>query len=149
MDQSTRVVRLINVSIVLALCAAAAFSSQDPTELAASTRERIKQARDSIVTVKTVDQSNQIVSQALGFFVRKDLVATDIEIDRNSPLHATVATKAGMIKVLSAGHYILPYVLVETQAEVSPLSLGDSERVALKDSVYMLSDTGEIAAGTV
>ena len=38
---------------------------------------------------------------------------------------------------------------METQAEVSPLSLGDSERVGLKDSVYMLSDTGEIAAGTV
>ena len=150
MDQSTRAVRLINVTMTLALCAAATFSNQDPSELDSMARARIEQARSSIVMVKVVDQSNETISQALGFFIRKDLVATDSEIaDRNSRLHLTASTKERMIKVLSSGYYFLPYVLLETQAEVSPLSLGDSERVALNDSVYMLSDSGKIAAGRV
>jgi TonB family protein len=96
-----------------------------------------------------VDESNQTISQALGFFVRKDLIGTDIQVDRNSRVQVTVATKAGALKVLSSGHYFLPYVLLETPAEVSPLSLGDSEQVALNDDVYMLSDAGKIINGSI
>jgi len=142
--------RLINVAMALALCAVAAFSSQDPVELDASARARIEQTRASIVMVKAVDQSNQTVSEALGFFIRKDLIATGVEIvDRNAPLRITAVTKTGAVKVLSFGNYFLPYLSVETQAEVSPLSVGESERVGLNDSVYMLTDAGEIAAGKV
>jgi hypothetical protein len=32
---------------------------------------------------------------------------------------------------------------LQTQAEILPLSLGDSERVAQNDAVYMLSDSGK------
>lgn len=149
MEQTTLRARLINVAMVLALCAAATFGNQDPSELDSTARERIEQARASIVMVKKMDQENQTISQAVGFFVRKDLVATDIEIDRNSRVQVTAATKAGTVKVLSSGNYVLPYVLVETQAEVSPLSLGDSERVALNDAVYMFDDTGKIVSGTL
>lgn len=149
MKQSTRGLRIINVAMLLALCAAATFG-QDPSELDSTARERMEQARAAIVMVKTVDQSNETISQAPGFFIRKDLIATDIEnVDRNSRLQVTAATKVGTVKVLSSGNYFLPYVLLETPAEVSPLRLGDSERVALNDSVYMLNDSGEIAAGRI
>lgn len=149
MKRTRCVVRLINLAIILALCGAAIFS-QDPNELDSRARERIEQARASIVMIKAVDQSNETVSQSLGFFIRKDLVVTDREIvEKQLPLHVTAATKNDVVKVLSAGNYFLPYVLLEKQPEVSPLSLGDSERVALNDSVYMLSDAGKIAAGLV
>jgi TonB family protein len=149
MKQSPRALRLINVALVVAGCVVATFG-QDQSELDSTASERIEQARASIVMVKAVDQSNQTISLAAGFFIRKDLIATGVEIlDKNSRLLVTVATKAGTLKVLSSGNYFLPYVLLEMPAEVSPLSLADSEQVAVNDSVYMLSDSGQIAAGRV
>ena len=82
MEQSTRGVRLINAAMVFALYAAATFGNQDPSELDSAARDRIEQARASIVIVKMVDQANEAISQTLGFFIRKDLVATDIEADK-------------------------------------------------------------------
>jgi TonB family protein len=144
-----RRVKLINASIMLVLGAAATSSSQTPSDLGSASRARIEQARASIVKVAAESESGQIVSQAMGFFIRNDLVATDLqESKKNSRVHVTTATK-GTLKVVSSGNYFLPYVLLETQAEVSPLRLGDSERVALNDSVYMLGDSGTIVAGTV
>ena len=141
--------RSINLAMIIALCATATFP-QDSNELNSTARERIEKARASIVVVKALDETNKTISQALGFFIRKDLVASDSEIvDRNSQHHVTAATKAGMVKVLYAGSYFLPYVLVETQPDVTPLSLGDSERLAVNDSVYMLSESGEITAGKI
>jgi len=142
--------KVLSVAMILAVCAAAAFSNQDSAGLSATARDRIKQARASIVVVQATDPANEKVSHALGFFIRKDLIATDSEmLDRNSHLHVTAAPKPGMVKVLSSGHYVLPYVLVEAQPEVAPLTLGESERVALNDSVFMLSDSGEITTGKV
>jgi len=124
---------------------------QQPVELDSTVRARIARARDSMVIITALDQSDKTVSRALGFFIRKDLVATDSEmLDRNSRLQVTTATPQSLaIKVSSSGHYFLPYVLVAPQAEVSPLKLADSERVALNDSVYVLGDEGKISAGKV
>lgn len=149
MKQAIGYARLINLAIILASCAAATISDQNPNELTSTARERIEQAGASIVMVKAVDESNQTISQAVGFFVRKDLIATDIQIDRNARDRVTVITKAGTFKVLSAGNYVLPYVLLERPAEVSPLSLADSEQVAINDSVYMLDDAGKIVSGNI
>src|SRR5690242_7989276 len=144
-------VRVISVAMILALCAGATFSNQEPSELDSTARARIDQARGSMVIVTAVDQANKTVSHALGFFIRKDLVATDREmLERNSRLQLTPATPQSFtIKVSSSGNYFLPYVLVTTQAEVAPLKLADSERVALNDSVYVLSVSGKISAGKV
>lgn len=147
-NSSQHAVRLITVALILAL-SGAALSSQDSKELDATAKQRIEQARASIVTIKVLDQQNETISQSAGFLIRKDLIATDLEVDRNSRLQVTAATKVEPIKVLSAGHYFLPYVSVETQAEITPLNLGDSERVAVNDPVYMLSDSGKIVSGRV
>jgi TonB family protein len=142
-------VRVIFIAMILVWCGAAAFSNQDPAALNPTARARIEQARASIVRVKAVDQSNKTVSAALGFFIRKDLVATDSEIlGGNLRLEPNDAA-THPIKVSSSGNYSLPYVLVEPQAEVSPLSLADSAQVATNDSVYMLTETGKIVAGRV
>jgi len=140
--------RLVEFAIIVALCAGAT-ASQELKDLDATATGRIESARASLVTVKLRDQRNEPISQATGFLVRKDLVATDLEIDRSSSPQLTVATKAGTLRVLSAGHYFLPYVLVETQTEISPLTLGDSEQVALNDPVFMLNDSGKIVSGRV
>lgn len=142
--------RLTSVAMILAVCSVATFSNQAQGELSDAAVARIRQARASMVAIQVVDQSNQIGSHAVGFFVRKDLIATDSEITGpTSRIYVTAATKPGVITVLSLGHYELPYVLVDTKLEVSPLPLGDSERVAVNDSVYMLSDTDQITTGKV
>lgn len=148
MKWSRRFVRLIQLASILTLYASAAFS-QDLKELDSTAKGRIELARASIVTVKMLDERNETISQAEGLLIRKDLIATDLEIDKNSRLQVTGATDAGTIRVISSGNYFLPYVLVETQAEISPLSLGNSERVAVNDPVYMLSESGTIVSGRV
>lgn len=145
MNWFRRVVMLITVAMIPALGAAATYSQ----ELDAAARARIEQARASLVIVKLLDQQNETIAEATGFFIRKDLIATDLELDRNSHVQVTTATTGATIKVGYPGHYFLPYVLVQTQAEILPLSLGDSERVAQNDAVYMLSDSGKIVTGRV
>jgi TonB family protein len=135
--------RLVNVAMFLALVVSAAPSQ----ELDSTAKGRIEQARASVVTVKVLNQQNETTAQAAGFLVRKDLIATDLELDRSSRVQVTAASKA--IRALWAGHYILPYVLVETQTEISPLTLADSQRVAVNDPVYMLSDSGKIVSGRI
>ena len=142
-------VRFLEVVMLLALCAIASFGNQAREELDARARQRIEQARASIVIIKMMDESDKTPSQVLGFFVRKDLIVTDGDVlDRNLRLQVT-ANNSGLLKVLSSGHYVLPYVLLESQANVSPLTLGDSERLKVNDSVYVLNASGEITAGKV
>src|SRR6185369_2714266 len=137
------------VALLLALFPAAAFS-QTPAELNTWVRERIEHARASIVIVKAANDSGETVSQGQGFFVRKDLIATDSEVvDRNSRLHVSVTAKSGTPRVISSGRYLLPYVLLEPQSDVSPLTVADNEEVSLNDNVYMLGDSGEIITGKV
>lgn len=142
--------RLVLVAIIAGLCAASISRAQAPNELDATARARIEQARASIVTVSSENESAQQISRALGFFIRNDLVATDRAVLKaGSRVRVTAATKEVMFKVLYPGNYFLPYVLLEKQSEVSPLPLGDSERIAVNDSVYMAGDNGPISAGTV
>ena len=94
MKWSTRFIRLIQLAFMLTLYASAAFS-QDLKELGSTAKGRIELARASIVTVKMLNERNETISQAEGFLIRKDLIATDLEIDKNSRLQVTVATDAG------------------------------------------------------
>lgn len=137
------------VAIAASLWAGATSLAQIPKELDSSARARIEQARASIIVVTVENEAAQPVSQAVGFFIRNDLVATDIQNLNKSSRVRVAATKDGVLKVLSAGNYFLPYVLLEKQSEVSPLRLSDSEGVMVNDSVYMVGDQGAIAAGTV
>ncbi len=150
MKQSVRCVTPIIVAIVASLWAGPTSLAQVPIELDSSARARIEHARASIIMVRVENESAQPVSQAVGFLIRNDLVATDIQkLNKSSRVRVAAATKEGVLKVLSAGNYFLPYVLLEKQSEVSPLHLSDSERVTVNDSVYMIDDQGAIAAGTV
>src|SRR5689334_21188656 len=150
MDESRRHVKLSSVALTLVLCAVAVFSYQNVPGPDTTARARIEQARTSIVTVEIVDQSNQTISRAHGFYIRKDLVATDGEVpDKNSHVRLITAADKAMTIVLSTGQYFLPYMLVEPQAEFPPLKLADSERVALNDPVYIVDDAGKIVAGKV
>jgi len=145
MNWFRRVVMLSAVALLPALCAAATYSQ----ELDPAARARIEQARASLVIVKLLDQQNQATSEATGFLIRKDLIATDLELDRNSHVQVTTGTTGASIEVGHPGHYFLPYVLIQTQADILPLSLGDSERVAQNDAVYMLSDSAKIVTGRI
>jgi TonB family protein len=133
----------------VALFGAVTFSQQDSGELSPAAQERLKQAGASIVIVKASNESGETTAEGRGFFIRKDLIATDSEVvDRNTH-HVSVTTRTGAVKVISSGNYFLPYVLLETQPDVSPLPLPDSDRIAANENVYMLSDAGEILTGKI
>jgi TonB family protein len=148
--QLARRLRVVVVAIVAILWGAPTSLAQTPKELDPAARARIEQSRASIVFVRNESELAEPSSHAVGFFIRNDLVATDIEVlKERSRMLVTATTNQSMLKVLSSGNYFVPYVLLEKQAEVSPLRLGDSEQVALNNSVYMLGDEGAITAGTV
>ena len=150
MKRSAHLGRLVFVAIIASVFAAPALQSQTPDELDAAARARIEQARASIVIVKAENQSPQPVSQAVGFLIRSDLVATDINVlNEGSRVSVMTATTQGTLKVLSRGNYFLPYVLLEKQSEIAPLRLGNSEEVTVNDNVFMVGDNGAISAGKV
>jgi TonB family protein len=150
MKQSAHRERLILMAFIASLCAAPTFRGQTPDDLESTARSRIEEARSSMVVVKAENESGQTVSQAAGFLIRNDLVATDAGVLKDSSrLSVTSGTKEGALKVVSRGNYFLPYILVEKQSEFAPLRLGDSDAVTANDKVYMIDDHGKISAGTV
>ena len=149
MKRSAHRVRLVFVAIIASLCAAPTFQAQTPDELDSTARTRIEHARASIVTVRAENKSAQSVSQAVGFLIRNDLVATDIQVLNERSRVSVTATKQSALKVLSVGNYFLPYVLLEKQTEIASLRLGDSEAIKVNDPVYMVGDQGSISAGKV
>ncbi|HET6854668.1 MAG TPA: TonB family protein [Pyrinomonadaceae bacterium] len=145
----TRRLRFVFVTLVVTLCVAPTFLAQTSDDLDSTARARIEEARNSIVLVKAENESDHQVSQALGFLIRSDLVATDASVlSKASRVSVTVPAKQSTLRVLTPGHYFLPYVLLQKQSEIVPLRLGDSEAVAVNDKVYMIDDQA-IAAGTV
>jgi len=149
MKRSAHRVRFVFVAIIASFCVAPAFQAQTPDELDSTARARIEQARSSIVIVRAENESTQKVSQAIGFLIRNDLVATDIQVPNEGSRVSITATKQSALKVLSHGDYFLPYVLLEKQSEIAPLRLGDSEGVTVNDNVYMVGDEGAISTGKV
>ena len=141
--------KLFSVALTLASCAVATFSQQDPGKLSPAAKDRLKQAAASIVVVKAANDSGETTAEGRGFFLRKDLIATDSEVVDRKTQHVSVTTRTGALKVISSGNYFLPYVLVQTQPDVSPLPLPDSDRIAANENVYMLSDAGEIITGKI
>src|SRR6185295_4916441 len=132
------------------LCAAPTLQAQTFDELDSTVQARIKEARASIVVVRAANESTQQVSQAVGFFIRSDLVVTDVAVlNEGSRVNATTATTQSTLKVLSRGNYFLPYVLLEKQSEIAPVRLGDSEGVTVNDNVYLVGDEGAISSGKV
>jgi TonB family protein len=141
---------LVFVTLVVSLGAAPTLLGQSPDDLDRTARARIEEARGSIVIVKPENESDPPLPQVLGFLIRSDLVATDGSVvSKGARIKVTAATKQSTLRVLSPGHYFLPYILLEKQSEIAPVRLGDSEAVAVNDKVYMVADRGTIAAGTV
>jgi len=93
MKRSAHRVRLVFVAIIGSLCVAPTFQAQTPDELDSTARARIEEAAASIVIVRAEDPSTQKVSQAVGFLIRSDLVATDIHLINSlrgsAPTHAS------------------------------------------------------------
>jgi hypothetical protein len=140
--------KLIKVAMIPVLYAAATYG-QEVKDLDSAARGRIEQARASVVTVKVLDQQNAS-DLASGWFSCSKRSHRDGPGNRQEFASSSYrCDKAGTIRVLSAGNYFLPYVLVETQTEISPLSLADSERVAVNDAVYMLGESGKIVSGRI
>ena len=91
---------------MVSLSAGPTLLAQTSNELDLTARARIEEAPGSMVIVKLENESDRRVSQALGFLIRSDLVATDGSIlSKASRISVTAAPKEGTLTVLSPGHY--------------------------------------------
>jgi TonB family protein len=149
MRRLSRCVRILVLMIIAGVCASTS-RPQERGELDSAARARIMQARASMVLITAENESGQTISRAAGFFIRKDLVATDIHVvNSGKRLRVAPAIREGALKVSSLGNYFLPYLLMERQEDVSPLELGDSESVTVNTRVYAINDSGAVSAGRV
>jgi len=78
--------------------------------------------------VRAENESAQKVLQAVGFLIRSDLVATDIQVPNDGSRVSLTGAKQSALKVLSHGGYFLAYLLLEKQSEIAPLRLGERRR---------------------
>jgi len=148
MKRLMRPAKVTVAAIIVVFTVPTMLRSQTANDLDSAARERIQQARASIVKVAAQNSSGETV-RAIGFFVRKDLIATAIpEIRTIARVQVTSSTKGETLKVSSWGHYLIPYLLMESNQEIPPLKLGDSERVSINDPIYMIDDSRTIV-GTV
>jgi len=148
MKRLMRRAKVTVAAIIVVFTVPTMLRSQTANDLDSAARERIQQARASIVKVAAQNSSGETV-RAIGFFVRKDLIATAIpEIRTIARVQVTSSTKGETLKVSSWGHYLIPYLLMENKSEIPPLKLGDSERVSINDPIYMIDDS-RTTVGTV
>jgi len=109
-------VRSVFLTLVISLCVAPPLLAQTSDALDSSARARIEQAQNAIVIV-IAENEGRGASQALGFLIRSDLVATDGGVlSKSSRVSVTTPTKQRTLTVLSPGHYFLPYILLEKQS---------------------------------
>lgn len=129
--------RVLSISLILSLCLISPAKGQTARDIA-------KKVFPSVVMLVMEDSAGQPLSLGSGFFVRKDIVATN--------LHVIEGASGGYAKIVGAKpkYDIVGYVAIDEQSDLvllrikdanSPvLSLGDSAKVAVGDEIFAVGN---------
>ncbi|HSB08343.1 MAG TPA: TonB family protein [Blastocatellia bacterium] len=137
--------------VMLALSIAATARAQNPPD--SDPRAFLEKARASMVVITAEKASGEPMAPGVGFFVGRNLIATDL----------SVVISAGRIRVQPAGqdpkvdvstynNNRLVTILTVVRADGQPLTLGDSDKVAVNDRVFLLDyskNEGTLSGGIV
>jgi TonB family protein len=106
-----------------------------------------ERARASMVVLSGEDKDGQPVAPGVGFFIGENLIATDNRVVKSAQrIHARVAAQEWkQVEIAYSDSYRFATILTVTRTksaplQVTPLPLADSDKVVVKDKVYLVGD---------
>ena len=139
--------KIIVGAVFVTLCPLLATPAQTPGDSGTSSREFLEKARGAIVVLTGEDKAGLPVAPGLGFWIGRNLIATDNRVVQSAVrLHVTVpGQQSKPMEVTSRDSYRYATVLTVAGAQAASLPLGDSEKVAVNDRVYLVGDSASQA----
>ena len=138
--------KLIFIAVTITLLAVATAYGQTPSDSETSPRALVQKARGSIAVVTGEDRAGQPIGPGLGFVIGRSLIATHNRVTVPAlRLHASLAgQESSPINVAYSDSYRRATIMTVSTGylRADSLSLGDSDRVAAKDRVYLFGDPG-------
>ena len=139
-------IELILGAVTITLLAGAMAYGQTPSNSDTSPRALVQKARGSVAVVTGEDRAGQPIGPGLGFVIGRNLIAT----------HNRVTVPALRLRVSLAGQESSPISVSYSDSyrratimtvstgyvRADSLSLGDSDKVAARDRVYLFGDPG-------
>ena len=156
MKYSTVPFNLPLVISLIALLSALTSPRQIQANSPADVRAALQNARASIAIIGIEGRDGPTITPSLGFVIGRDLIATIHQVvPLNARWYASLLRpeSSAQLNVMYSDSYRRATVMTMTgYLGVSPLPLGDSDRVTAGDRVYLFADTnlqGEIIETTV
>lgn len=138
--------RLIFVGVTITVLAVATAYGQTPSNSDTSPRALVQKARGSIAVVTGEDRAGQPIAPGLGFVIGRNLIATHNRVTVPAlRLHASLAgQESSPINIFYSDSYRRATIMTVSTGylRADSLSLGDSDKVAARDRVYLLGDPG-------
>lgn len=133
--------RKIIIALVIDWCVLSTAQAHTVRQRAMTAREIARKTFPSVVVLVAEDENGQAVSKGSGFFVRGDVIATNHHvIESVSRLHAKIIEQESSyeIKAIEGVDKENDLALLKIESTgTRPLLLGDSNRVAVGDVVYV------------
>jgi TonB family protein len=137
---------LILAAVAITLLAETMAYGQTPSDSGTSPRALVQKARGSIAVVTGEDRAGQPIGPGLGFVIGRNLIATHNRVTVPAlRLHASLAgQESSPINVSYSDSYRRATIMTVSTGylRADSLSLGDSDKVAAKDRVYLFGDPG-------
>jgi TonB family protein len=148
---------IIFAAMIVTLAAPVRAWAQTSGNQDTSAREFVERARASMVELTGEDKYDRPIAPGVGFFIGENLIATDNRVVKSAVRVYVRIAGQEKIEVWSRDSYRFATILTVTRtrsasSQVAPLPLGDSDRVAAKDKVYLVGDsapTGAVSEGIV
>ena len=155
MKSSSLPSKIIVAAMIVNMCPQLALA-QTPVGSDTSPRALVQKARGSIAVVTGEDRAGQPIAPGLGFVIGRNLIATHNRVTVPAlRLHASLAgQESSPINIAYSDSYRRATIMTVSTGylRADSLSLGDSDKVAARDRVYLLGDPdpqGEILEAVV
>ena len=102
--------------------------------------ELLERARASIVVITGEDKAGQPIAPGIGFWIAANLIATDNRVVESAVrVHASIpGQESTPMDITSRDSYRFATILTVTKSGAPPLTIGDSEQIAVNDKVYLV-----------
>lgn len=132
------------IALVINCCVLFTAQAHTVRQRAMTAGEIARRTFPSVVVLVAEDENGQAVSQGSGFFVRGDVIATNHHVIESAPrLHAKIVDRESSYEIrgiegVDKENDLALLKIVSTR--IRPLLLGDSNRVAVGDLVYVVGN---------
>ncbi|MEK6304376.1 MAG: TonB family protein [Acidobacteriota bacterium] len=142
MTYSSLRVKFIVAAVITNLCPLVARPAQSSGDSDTPPREFLEKARASIVVLTGENKDGQPIAPGLGFWIDRNLIATDNRVVQDAVrLRVTVPGQEStpLELIFRDSSHRFAAILMGSRMQGTPLLLGDSDKVAVKDRVYLVN----------